>query len=121
MDACYCDGPYPEFYHAERRTARKHYRCDECGRAIAISERYEHVRAKWEGDIGSYKTCPRCLALRDYVEAHVPCFCWNHHNMIEEALATADAYAHETVGLQFGALRRKVLIYRGKPLEKKPA
>lgn len=113
MMSCFCDYDPAEFYHAQRRKARKPHKCDECRRAIQPGETYEHARGKWEGDVGTFDTCCRCLALRDFVQAHVPCFCWAHGNMIEDATETADEYAHETVGLKFGALRREVLIYRG--------
>lgn len=109
---CVCDGPYPSFYHTKHPIARKAHRCDECCRAIRPGEKYERVTANWEGVIGTYKTCPRCLALREYVKAHVPCFCWYHTNMIEDALGTAHHYAHEAPGLLFRAYRLQVAIKR---------
>lgn len=112
MTDCYCDYERPEFYHSETRRARKQHRCTECGRAIQPGEKYEHVRAKWEGDIRTHNTCAHCLALREWVQAHVPCFCWAHGNIEEDAIETALQYAHEAPGLLFGAYRRQVMIRR---------
>lgn len=116
MDACYCDYDAPEFYHQENRKAKKEHRCSECARAIEPGETYEHVRGKWNGDVDTFKTCPRCLALKEWVRAHVPCFCWAHGNIIEDAIETARGYAHEAPGLLFGAYRRKVAIKRQRKL-----
>ena len=114
MSECYCDYDPAEFYHSEKRKARKQHKCDECDGVIQSGERYEHVRAKWEGDVGTYDTCARCLDLREFIMAHVPCVCWAHGNMIEDCIEAAQELAHETDGLLFGAYRRKVLIERAK-------
>jgi hypothetical protein len=116
MDACYCDYEPAEFYHQETRKAKKAHRCSECGREIEPGDAYEHVRGKWDGEMGVFKTCPRCLALREWVKAHVPCFCWAHGNIIEDAIETARNYAHEAPGLLFGAYRRQVAIRRQRKL-----
>lgn len=113
MDAsCYCDYEPARFYHHEDRRARKPHRCDECAGVIPHGEDYEHVRAKWE-NIATWRTCARCLALRNYVTAAVPCVCWYHGNMREDVLGTAEHYSHEAPGLLFGALRREIWIRRG--------
>lgn len=109
-DACYCDYEPPEAHSRSLRKARKAHRCDECFRSIAPGETYEYVWGKWEGDVSTFKTCPRCLKLREWLQAHVPCFCWAHGNLIEDASNTVEDYAHEAPGLRFGFLRRKVLI-----------
>lgn len=113
---CVCDyDDYPaSVYEATDRIARIKHKCTECGRPIWPHEPYEKVFAIWEGEPQSCKTCIRCLALREFVKASVPCFCWAHHHMIEDAMDTADQYAREAPGLMFGALRRKVLISRNR-------
>jgi len=58
------------------------------------------------------KTCERCLAVREFVQAHVPCFCWAHYNLLDDSRETADYYAHETVGLFFGTQRRIIMAER---------
>lgn len=112
FDACYCDGPTASVYRAKLRKARTQHKCYECGRKILPGEQYENVFAIWEGDAQTCCTCSHCLDLREFVKSHVPCFCWNHGNIIEEAHETAEYYAHEADGLLFGAWRRKVLIRR---------
>lgn len=112
MDDCYCYYEPAEFYHKEERRAKKDHRCSECGRTIEPSETYEYVRGKWNGDFDTFKTCPRCLALLEWVQAHVPCFCWEHGNLIEDAIETARDYANDAPGLLFGAYRRHVAISR---------
>ena len=111
-DACYCDYDPAEFYHREERKARKPQKCGECGRKIAPGERYEHVRGKWCGEVDTCRTCQRCLVLRKWVQAHVPCFCWHFGNMREDARETISEYAHECPGLWFGWGRREVAIRR---------
>ena len=112
MAECYCDYEAPEFYTQETRRAKKAHRCSECGRAIDVGESYEHVRGKWDGEMGTYKTCSRCLALKIWVKAHVPCACIPHGNLIEDSVDTARSYSHEAPGLLFGALRRQIAIKR---------
>ena len=84
----------------------------ECGRVIEPGDAYEHVRGKLDGEVDTFKTCPRCLALKEWVKAHVPCFCLAHGNIIDDAIETARGYAHEAPGLLFGAYRRQVAIRR---------
>ncbi|MBK1732901.1 hypothetical protein [Thiococcus pfennigii] len=67
---------------------------------------------RWGGQPDTFDTCSRCLALRDYVEAHVPCLCWQHGHMREDCIETARAYAPEAPGLLFGAWRREIAIAR---------
>lgn len=118
-DACYCDYEPAKFYQVEVRKAKRNLRqpakvkrCSECGVIICAGERYEHVWAMWDDGPCVFNTCPRCLDLREYVIAHVPCFCWYHGDVREEAIETIRNYAHEAPGLLFGALRREVLIRR---------
>lgn len=112
-DACFCDYDQPEFYNQRMQTAKKEHRCKECGKPIATGEIYENVSGKWDGRFDTFKTCPRCLALKDWVKAHVPCFCWAHGNIREDALETAREYDRQAPGLLFGAYRREVAIRRG--------
>lgn len=109
---CYCDFDPPDVYIITRPTARKRHCCYECGRTIAPGEQYERVNAVWDGTADSFKTCPHCLHLREYVTAHVPCFCWAHGNMTADALKTANYYADKAPGLLFGAYRRLIQIQR---------
>lgn len=105
---CYCDYEMPAVYNVTQPQARKTHKCNECGHAIESGERYEYVFGVWDGDANTWKTCPRCKALRDFVLSHVPCCCWAHGSMRTDCIETAREFAHEAPGLLFGAYRRYV-------------
>lgn len=109
-DACYCDYESPSVFREGTCKARKHHKCGECGSTIQPGETYEHVWGIWGGCPETYKTCPRCLELRKYVTAHVPCFCLEYGNMLEGATETLREYAYEAPGLWFGGARLLVNI-----------
>lgn len=113
---CWCDYDPAEFYSAEIRKARKAHRCEECCGEIRPGEPYEYVAGKWDGWVTTFKTCERCLDIRQWVKNNVPCFCWAHGNMLDDAreavYAAADRAPAETIGLRFGFLRRKALAER---------
>lgn len=109
-DGCHCDFEMPEFYMAAARLARTEHRCYECFRAIHPGERYETVASKYDGAFSSVATCSRCLALREWVQAHVPCFCWAHGSMLDDAKDAIDEYAHECPGLFMGYGRLRVAV-----------
>jgi hypothetical protein len=107
MSYCFCDYDPAEFYWSRVHRARKQHKCHECGKHIERYERYERVTAKWEGMIETCLTCERCLAVRGYVQAHVPCFCWAHHNMLDDAIECMREFSHELapgMGMEFGRL-----------------
>lgn len=111
---CYCDYDYTyDAYVVSTHKARKPNKCYECHHPIRPGERYERVFTLYDGRVQIARTCTRCLNLREWVQAHVPCFCWAHGNMIEDAISTAEKYAHESPGLMFSVLRRYALIRRG--------
>lgn len=112
MSDCYCDFEPAQFYRAARHKSRKARRCSECGRTIAPGEQYEHVHGKWDGEIGTFNTCQRCLALRDLVEAHIPCFCWAHGDVVDGAIETARGFEHESPELMEEVSALKDAIYR---------
>lgn len=106
-DYCYCDYEPCEFYRATKHTARKEHRCDECGGVIKAGTVYEYISGKTDGDLWTAKTCPNCLALREYVQAHVPCFCWYSHTMLDDAIDTLREFQHEFppgMGMEVGRL-----------------
>ena len=108
---CYCDFDIrADLYLKTDHVAKKTHRCSECGREIAPGERYERVFGVWEGRADVFKTCGHCLAMREFVSVHVPCFCWSHGDMRSEAIEVAMNHATETSGLLFGTLRREALI-----------
>jgi hypothetical protein len=87
MIDCYCDYEPARFYVARRLTARKEHQCYECGRDINAGEQYERVAGMWDDYDGImvYKTCSHCLDIRQFVKNSVPCFCWAHGSMLDDA------------------------------------
>jgi hypothetical protein len=122
MSACVCD--YDDVLQVmdERlvKSARKNHRCTECRRTIKQGESYEFVFGFSDGEAHTYKTCSHCMSLREWVKAHVPCFCWAYTMVREDALETASHYANDAPGLLFGACRREVLIRRARSLSTPP-
>lgn len=110
---CSCDFDPAEFYSSEMRRARKQYRCEECPGHILPGEMHEYVSGKWDGYFSAFRTCQRCVDLRQWVKNNVPCLCWMHGNSDESLKEAVDgAYRRardEVTGLKFGLLRRFVL------------
>lgn len=117
MDSCWCDYDPPEFWSANQRKAKVPHRCDECRAVIQPGEMYEYVSGKWGGYLGCFHTCSRCVGLRRWVTNNLPCFCWAHGNLHDDAREAVDAAyiraPDEVRGLRFGLGRRLVEISRG--------
>jgi hypothetical protein len=114
---CYCDYDPPEFYNAQViKAARKRHKCDECDRPMLPGENYERVTGKWEGELSVLTTCSNCLDIRQFVKNSVPCFCWAHGSMHDDAYsAIQDAYYRardEVKGLFMGYGRRLIACRR---------
>lgn len=120
MNDCYCDydGEPPAVYRAKLMTARKQRKCNECGVQILPGERYENVFGVWEGKGETFGTCHRCLALREWVQAHVPCVCWAHGNAQEDLMEIARECSYDAPGLLFGAYRRQIAIDRARKAQR---
>ena len=112
MSYCYCDYEMPEFLREKMVTARVAHRCCECTSTILPSEQYELVTGKWAGEMGVHKTCAECVKLRDYVTAHVPCFCWAYENLYEDATEILREYCHHVPGMAMEAGRMLVNMRR---------
>jgi len=107
---CHCDFEPPSFYRSDVIQARKAHRCDECDGIILPKEKYERVTGMWDGSIGRFKTCLRCIDLRTWVQNNLPCVCYalgqadeGFRESIREAYRRA---GDEVVGLRFGFARR---------------
>ena len=109
---CYCDGERASVYVAKKKKARKQHKCNECNRVISVGEIYERVFGVWDGSVDNYKTCQRCLNLRDYAYDNFPCICWSHGNMIDDCIEIIKEYQSELPGMLFRAYRLHVLIKR---------
>lgn len=58
-----------EVLQSKLRTARKTYKCDECGRTIQAGERYRYEFWTYEGDTESGRTCIHCEQARRWNKA----------------------------------------------------
>lgn len=104
-DACYCDYEPLTILSERRPEARRAHKCCDCGRPIAAGERYESVTGVGDGGLVTYKTCGRCVSVREWVAAHIPCFCWAYGNLSED-VRDALYFYDDVPGLRFGAGRR---------------
>jgi hypothetical protein len=55
----------PECMSQIQRKARKDHVCCECRRVIKAGTVYEYTSGIWDKEPSSYKTCPRCVLLRE--------------------------------------------------------
>lgn len=113
---CSCDYDPPEVYSSRLVKARKEYRCYECDRKIAIGDTHEYVFGVSGGYPYQPRTCLHCVGIRQFVSINIPCFCWAHGNIIDDAKAAIeDAYyraGDEVRGVMFGFLRLLVKARR---------
>jgi hypothetical protein len=118
MSDCYCDYEPAQFYRGKVAKAKIPHKCDECCRTIAPGESYERVFYKWDGITGTSRTCSHCLDIRQFVKNSVPCFCWYHGSMRDDAMeAVRDAYwraSDEVRGLFVGFGRLVIKADRAK-------
>lgn len=72
MEASFCSCEYdwddpPSFWDSREVSARKEYKCCECGATIVVGERHEYVVGKWDGHFDTYRSCATCARIRkDY-------------------------------------------------------
>lgn len=111
---CFCDYDPATVYAKTEPTARKQHKCFECGRGIFPGQRYEKVFGVWDGRVDVFKTCERCVKLREHLAAHVRCFCWAHGNLLEDVRMEIEHLPAEAVGsgLLFEIGRMAVAIKR---------
>lgn len=110
---CGCDdGDAEHLSTTHVKAARKEHRCTDCARTIRVGESYVADTWLFEGSVDTTKGCADCAAIVDYMRAAVPCFCWMHDSLLDDALECAREYDHESPGLVFGLLRRFVTIAR---------
>lgn len=85
-DYCYCDpDDRPDTLTETVHKARIRHVCSECRGWIEPGEVYEKSWGVWDGEPNVFKTCPDCLALKDWTLAHIPCFCWTYGGLRGEA------------------------------------
>lgn len=64
MCHCVLSDP-PSCFSKKTRRAKKEHWCCECRRLIKPGEHYEYASGVWDGNPDSFKTCERCVRLRD--------------------------------------------------------
>lgn len=107
---CYCDAEMPTVYRETAiKAVRKEHRCCECRCTIRPGEPCLQVFGVWDGEAMSHRLCERCLAAKQYVEAHLPCFCWlwdSRGAMLDDMRQSVAYYQHECpgMGMEFGRL-----------------
>lgn len=113
---CYCDYEPCAVYSARDVTARKPHRCYECERPIEAGERYRYTFSVYDGYASSIHTCSHCRDIQQWVANNIPCFCWMHGSMLDDAKeAIREAYyraGNEVRGLFFGFGRLLVKAQR---------
>ena len=82
---CYCDGERPTLFVTTNPVARKRHGCAECRGWIEPGERYQRAAGVWDGVFSAFKACPDCVALREYIEARLPCYCLLFQGLHETA------------------------------------
>jgi len=104
-NACSCDFDYVEtrMYRAARHRAKKAHRCSECGAEIAPGETYERVRAIWDNEPATVRTCCDCLAIRDSLDT-MECFCWRHEGLWDDIVSQFEN-ADFPLGSRFAHMR----------------
>jgi hypothetical protein len=110
---CSCDYDPPSWYSQRNvKAARKEHQCEECGCTIRIGEPYEDTCGMWDGYVSRFKTCLRCVALRQWARISVPCFCWAHGNLHDDVKTMVGEVRRQVPGFFFEYGRRMVKIER---------
>lgn len=109
---CYCDYELPSVFNESMPVARKSHRCSECGRPIEPGTKYRNIWGVWDGRGCTFKRCPACNRLAEYIKAHVPCFCDWFGGLREEASETLASIPE----IGFGGVRRYVEAFRWREL-----
>lgn len=81
-----------DFFDSRSSTARKRYRCGDCGRAIEPGETYYRLAGVWEGDFWADEECRHCMAFRRTYDLDV------YVGLVEDAMtAYQEAPGYRTI------------------------
>lgn len=98
MDAaCYCDFDPPETISVRTHVAKIRHVCSECRGWILPGERYALTWGVWDGPPETFRRCPDCQSVLDWIDAHQPCFCWTFTSLLSEARDAMYYLAEEDV------------------------
>lgn len=81
---------YADFYLTKTRRARVAHRCSACGLTIHPGERYQNIRAGYEGLVDTIKRCGRCETTYRHLLARCDGF-----TAIDERLDCGEQYEDE--------------------------
>lgn len=98
MSYCDCDGDPARVYRSNTVKARKRHRCDECAAAIEPGDSYQYAFGVWDG-AAEFHTCDKCVAVLCAVQKSVPCFCYQHGEMHNDAIGCAEEFKNEDADL----------------------
>lgn len=105
--------------HEKFRADRRNLSPEERERKNANARAYRKKNAdkvRWWNKLRRHRqrACPRCLALIEFMRAHVPCFCRVYGGLFEDSdrLQEMLVQARQTPGFEFGMMRRIVACNR---------
>ena len=103
---CSIDGDRPDVYRSTFYRARKHHKCEECGRQIAPGEEYERAAMMYDREWSQFTTCSHCKVGHQWLLDN--CNGFMHAGLIEEM----EEHATEYPEIKIGFLRIKVGMRR---------
>ena len=93
------DGDPCEVSRSKMVVARKSHICEECGRDIAIGERYRYAFLVCDGDAISCHACAHCAVAQEWLTENCRGYCWS---AVREDL---EEHINEYPDLAFGLSR----------------
>ncbi len=67
IELCQNDFEAPDVFEQKFPTAKKEYKCCECGQTINPGEKYESAFGVWSGEARRFKRCPICVKTIDFI------------------------------------------------------
>ncbi|MCA3700603.1 MAG: hypothetical protein IOB84_12575 [Brevundimonas sp.] len=111
---CGCDDIPAQVYRRESRRSRTPRTCFECAAAIPPGTPHEVAAGLWDGEWDTFRTCQRCIALREHVIGTVPDACLMHGSMIDDCRSAIRELGPHPDGVVFGYLRRLHAVNMGR-------
>lgn len=114
---CCCDDNPPQCFSLAVRKARKPHQCSECGRTIAVGERYEAHSGLWDGGFDTFCWCANCSAAQKIVEVltNDHCYCYTQlwEGVYDSLFGWGGIENTAVARLYVSAIRRKWTRRRG--------
>jgi hypothetical protein len=110
---CTCDYEMPSVVRNRNvKRARKHCRCEECGRDIEAGDPYRNIWGVWDGISETHVMCRHCADLNDWALISVPCFCWCYGTLHEDIRNMVEEVRRDVPGFFFEYGRKMVALKR---------